>query len=233
MAAEHLPDRPALVVFDMAGTTVYDEDGIVARCLVEAMESGGFVVEFSRALSLMGIPKPEAIVHLLPETMQHEPTLDQTVTQLHQAFLERMLRYYRENPAVTSIAGTEEVFRTLRTEGIKVALDTGFSRDILDTIVARLHWESLLDATVASDEVQNGRPHPDMVFYLMHQLGITDAAQVAKVGDTPVDLQEGLAAGCQWNIGVWEGSHTREQLQGCPHTHLIPNIAHLPALWNL
>ena len=39
-----------------------------------------------------------------------------------------------------------------------MALDTGFSRPIVDAILARLDWTAglLLDATVTSDEVPRG-----------------------------------------------------------------------------
>ena len=53
---------------------------------------------------------------------------------------------------------------------------------------------------------------------------------VAKVGDTPSDLQEGTAAGCGLVIGVANGTHTREQLAAHPHTHLIASLQELPAL---
>jgi phosphonatase-like hydrolase len=120
----------------------------------------------------------------------------------------------------------------LRRAGVQLALDTGFSRDIVDAILQRLSWAGtdLLDATVASDEVPRGRPHPDLVLQAMKLTGVKDARRVAKVGDTPSDLQEGHAAGCGFVIGVTNGSHTRQQLESHPHTHLIDNLRELPAL---
>jgi phosphonatase-like hydrolase len=85
-----------------------------------------------------------------------------------------------------------------------------------------------IDATVTSDEVAQGRPFPDMIFRAMELTGVTDVKRVAKVGDTPSDLGEGMAAGCGWVVGVTGGSHTREELLAHPHTHLIPSIAQLP-----
>lgn len=95
-----------------------------------------------------------------------------------------------------------------------------------------LGWakRGLVDGSVTSDEVPRGRPHPDMIRHLMVRFGITDARSVAKVGDTPADPQEGHNAGCGMVIGVTEGTHTREQLEPFPHTHLIGTVAELPAL---
>lgn len=39
---------------------------------------------------------------------------------------------------------------------------------------------------VASDEVENG-PYPDMAQKMMRHLGIVNAEEVAKIGDTEVD----------------------------------------------
>ena len=83
---------------------------------------------------------------------------------------------------------------------------------------------------MTSDEVPRGRPFPDLVFRVMELTGVSDVKRVAKVGDTPSDLGEGTAAGCGWVIGVTEGTHTRAQLEGHPHTHLLGSIRELPAL---
>jgi phosphoglycolate phosphatase-like HAD superfamily hydrolase len=58
----------------------------------------------------------------------------------------------------------------------------------------------------------------------MEMTNVTDARNVAKVGDTISDLQEGDAAGCGWIIGVTTGAFSKEQLQQQRHTHLIQNI---------
>ncbi|MBB6051274.1 HAD hydrolase-like protein [Armatimonas rosea] len=219
--------RPELVIFDMAGTTVHDEGSPVHRCLREALAGAGVAVTHEQVNAVMGLPKPEAIRQLLVCGSEGR------VAEIHQSFVERMIAHYQTHPAVREIEGTSLVFVTLREAGIKVALDTGFSRDIADVVISRLGWRLLIDGSVTSDEVPRGRPHPDMALSLMSRFGILSSARVAKVGDTPSDLQEGTGAGCGWVIGVWEGSHTREELAAHPHTQLLPNITHLRQLWGI
>jgi len=117
----------------------------------------------------------------------------------------------------------EEIFRVFARHGA----DAYFGEPVSQ--LERLGWRhaGLLDATVASDEVPQGRPAPDMICRAMELTGVTDASRVVKVGDTPSDLQEGQAAGCGWIVGVTAGSHTREQLCVHPHTHLLPAITDL------
>lgn len=213
-----------LVVFDMAGTTVQDAEGVVNRALRTALAGYGVNVTFDDVNEVMGLPKPDAIRRL---SRGHEGI---TVAKVYVDFENAMVDHYRTSPEVAAIDGAEAVFTTLRAAGIKVALDTGFARPIVDAIVERLGWAELLDATVASDEVAHGRPHKDLVLEAMARTGITDVQTVAKVGDTPSDIQEGQAAGCMWVIAVTEGSHTVDQLAPYLPTHLVPNINHVPAL---
>jgi phosphoglycolate phosphatase-like HAD superfamily hydrolase len=72
-----------------------------------------------------------------------------------------------------------------------------------------------------------------MIRRLMADLGVSDAWSVAKVGDTPADLEEGTNAGCGRVIGVTNGTHSREQLAEYPHTDLIGSVADLPAALGL
>ena len=212
-----------LVVFDMAGTTVQDGEGVVNRALRTALAGYGVTVTFDDVNEVMGLPKPDAIRRLI---RGHEVS----VAKVYVDFENAMVDHYRTSPDVAAIDGAEEVFAALRLAGIKVVLDTGFARSIVDAIVERLGWAELLDATVASDEVAHGRPQKDLVLEAMARTGITDVQTVAKVGDTPSDVQEGHAAGCGWVIAVTEGSHTVEQLAPYLPTHIIPNINHVPAL---
>jgi phosphonatase-like hydrolase len=218
-----------LVVFDMAGTTVNDEDG-VNRCVRAALDHVGLAVTRDDVNRVMGIPKPEALRQLLGRYQRADlqPRLD----AIHADFVIRMIRFYETDPSVREITGPSETFRRLRAAGIKVALDTGFSRNIVDVVLARLKWDDgqLVDATITSDEVRRGRPHPDMIEKAMIDLAVSDPKRVAKVGDTPSDLEEGNAAGCGMVIGVTGGSHTAEQMRPHRHTHLIHTVADLPGL---
>jgi phosphonatase-like hydrolase len=146
-----------------------------------------------------------------------------------------MMRFYRTDPGPREIAGASRVFELLHRARIKTALNSGFSRDIASIILERLGWEraGLIDASVTSDEVTRGRPYPDMIQYLMKKLKVTDTANVAKIGDTPADLEEGSKAGCGRVIGVTQGTHTRSELERYPHTDLIETVADLPALLGL
>jgi len=216
-----------LVVFDMAGTTVHDP-GAVNGCFRAALEAAGLSVEPAAVNEVMGLPKLEAVRRLVARSHHHEALL-QRISQIHQDFVARMIDFYTNDLAVREIPGTSETFRNLGKAGIKVAVNSGFSRNIAQVIIDRLGWEKdgLIQASVTSDEVPRGRPHPDMIQLLMSRFEIRDPKEVAKVGDTPADLEEGTNAGCGLVIGVTQGTHSRTQLEEYPHTHLIDSVADL------
>ncbi|MGH9852840.1 MAG: phosphonatase-like hydrolase [Blastocatellia bacterium] len=219
-----------LVVFDMAGTTVA-EGGAVYRCLRDTLADNGLEIPAAAVSEVKGMDKREALRILIENSDMREQLLP-GLDVIHEDFVERMIEFYRSDPSVAEMPGASETFRRLRQAGVKVALNTGFSRDIVQTLLERLGWANsdLIDATVTSDEVERGRPHPDMIRRLMLNLGVTDPRRIAKVGDTPADLLEGKNAGCGLIVGVTGGSGAREQLEKFPHDRLIGTVAELPEL---
>ncbi|MFI4892517.1 MAG: HAD hydrolase-like protein [Phycisphaerales bacterium JB058] len=185
----------SMVVFDMAGTTVRDEDNAVASAVRSALAEFGCEIAIEDVNPVMGMPKPLAVQTLLKQ-FSKDASLVARSDEVHERFQQIIVDHYRNGPDVSEIPGTSGVFRALRDAGIRVTLDTGFDRMTLDTIVERLGWGSLLDATVASDEVEHGRPAPDMTHVLMQKCGVTDPAQVCKIGDSVSDIEQGINAGC-------------------------------------
>jgi len=222
--------RFQLAVFDVAGTTVLDGDA-VAECLLAVVDER-VAVSMTDVLEVMGMPKPVAIRQLLSRPGADQGDLETAVHDAHEKFRTAMIDRYRDGPIVPA-EGTEHVFAALRRAGIRVALDTGFSRDILQTILDRLGWSStVIDFSVASDEVAHGRPRPDLIYRAMAMADVSDAARVAKIGDTPSDIEEGLAARCGCVVGVTYGTHTREQLSR-PGVQTIDRLADLLPLLGL
>jgi len=219
-----------MVVFDMAGTTVEDDDN-VHHSLVKAMQSKGYKISREDANRVMGYPKPVAIDTLLKEKFKIEAATDRKalVEAIHKHFLLDMLHHYRYNPDVKAKPNVDYVFDSLRKRGIKVVIDTGFSRDIADTIIERLRWETgkMIDLSVTSDEVKHGRPYPDMIQKAMAHFKIKDPSLVTKVGDTPSDLMEGMNAKCGNVIGVTWGAYTREELEMEKSTHLVDDLVEI------
>jgi phosphonatase-like hydrolase len=227
--------NPELIMFDLAGTTVKDNHD-VHRALQHALAKFGVLISLAEANAVMGIPKPVAIRTLLNTCdTAHGPITEDLVQEIHHTFVEEMIHFYQEDPSVAEKDGVSDTFRKLKERKLKVAIDTGFDRQITDSILQRLGWlqKNLIDASVTSDEVPRGRPYPDLIFKAMELTHVTDSKSVAKVGDTTSDLLEGNSAGCGWVIGVTTGAYTRSELQKEKHTHLIENVHEVLGIFDL
>jgi phosphonatase-like hydrolase len=151
------------------------------------------------------------------------------VADIHDVFVANMIEYYKQAPGIAPMEDSEKVFAKLQEMGIKIGLDTGFSRDITDVILERVGWKDspLIDVTVASDEVERGRPFPDMIQRMMEMLEINDTREIIKIGDTEVDVNEGHQTGCLMSIAVTTGAYTEEELRKHHPTHVINSLSEL------
>lgn len=212
---------PRLVVFDMAGTTVED-GGQVPAAFTAALAAHGVVVTPDQISRVRGASKRQAIRAFVTD--------DAAAAQVYEVFRRELAgRYSAEG--VAAIAGADDAFAALRLRGIKVALTTGFDRDITSLLISVLSWQAAVDTVVCGDDVARGRPAPDLIQRAMAEVGVTDPSLVAAVGDTTLDLEAGAAAGVGWNVGVLSGAHGRAALERSPHTHIVGSVADLRLLW--
>jgi phosphonatase-like hydrolase len=218
-----------LVVFDIAGTTVRD-NGNVAEAFISAFKEYGFTMPAAEVKKVMGFRKMDAIVLLLEKFAPDRNDDDELADRIHTRFIDKMIEFYMNDETLAPVPHAEDVFQALKDRGIRVALNTGFTRSITDTILHRLRWDDrsqLIDQVICSDEVANGRPHADMIEVLMDDLGIESPEQVLKVGDTEVDVEEGRNAACGKVVSVTTGAYTREQLQSYGPDFIIDDLREL------
>lgn len=228
-----------MVVFDMAGTTVRDENE-VEKCFVEAASSTGLKYSVEEIVSMMGWSK-----RLVFETLwkKNLPATDEDLVQgkieiSYQKFKEILENHYQTQPVLPA-KGVLDIFTYLKEKDIKIVLTTGFYREVTDIILERLCWKegldenyignetSIIDLSISSDQVANGRPAPEMIRKAMAIFGIEDPSQVVKIGDTPSDLLAGTNANCLMTLGVTNGTHTRKQLGYYKNDGLLENILEL------
>jgi len=220
-----------LVVFDMAGTTVRDK-GNVNEAFRAAFLDSGIEVAAADVDKVMGYRKIEAIEIILKQYLEAMEYDAARIQFIHDAFTNKMVSFYENDAELAALPQVLETFSILKSKGIKIALNTGFTRAITDVILERLGWNdnTLIDAVVCSDEVQEGRPHPFMINKIMELLKVTDTANVVKVGDTSVDVLEGQFAGCGLIVAVTTGAFTKDQLIEYQPDHIIDSMQELPAL---
>lgn len=220
-----------LAVLDMAGTTV-EEHQLVYRALGEAATAAGSAAGPEEIQRWHGAVKREALRHLLAAP-DGTPPADDVVNAAVDDFRARLSAAYERTPP-EPIPGVVPAFARLRRNGVRVALTTGFDREVTDKLLATLGWESgVVDAVVCGDDVPRGRPAPHMIHRAMELTGVHDVAATLVAGDTPRDLQAGKNSGAAMVIGVLSGAGTVGELGQARHTHLVGSVADLPELLGL
>ena len=212
-----------MVVFDMAGTTV-NENNVVYKTLRIAINEAGFDFTLDQVLEQgAGKEKKQAIRSILTAFagIQDEELTDKIYTN----FFEKLTEAYNREEILPQ-NNAAELFAELKKRGIISILNTGYDRVTAQSIVDKLGWKEGedFDGLVTATDVGRNRPEPDMILFAMKRFNLTDASQVVKVGDSAIDIEEGRNAGCGLSIGITTGAHTAEQLQTAHPDKIIDDL---------
>jgi phosphonatase-like hydrolase len=200
-----------LVVFDMAGTTV-DENNVVYKTLQTAITEKVHDVSLEKVLELgAGKEKKQAIIDILREIAPETPAA--LIDETYHHFVKLLDAAYSKLD-VKPQNYTIEILRWLRDRNIRTALNTGYSRPVAENLIVKLGWiEGVdFDLLVTASDVSKARPEPDMIVLAKQKLGIEADNQIVKVGDSIIDIEEGKNANCGLTIGITSGAHSLEQL---------------------
>ncbi|MFT5964434.1 MAG: phosphonatase-like hydrolase [Flavobacterium sp.] len=219
-----------LVVFDMAGTTV-DEDNIVYKTVQQVINDEGFNVSLKEVLKYgAGKEKHQAISDVLRACTQLTD-INLIAKKAFSKFKIALTIAY-ENLEIKTFEGTEQLFKDLRDRDIKVVLNTGYDSKMAHLLLDKLGWivGETIDGLVTADDVENGRPEGDMIILAMKNTGVVDARKVLKVGDSAIDIEEGKNANCGITAGVLTGAQNRTQIQEANPTYIIESLNELRAI---
>lgn len=196
------------VILDWAGTTVDYGCFAPVAVFLEIFKAQGVEITPAEARAPMGLFKRDhiqAILHL-PGVIARwsaahgRPPEERDVDALYAAFGPRQLEVLIQYGEL--IPGVAATIAALRERGLKIGSTTGYTRVMMAVLMPEAKRQGYLpDALVCPDDVPAGRPAPWMIFQNAMKLGIYPMAALVKIGDTLVDIDEGLNAGT-WTIGL-------------------------------
>ncbi len=216
-----------LVVFDMAGTTI-EENNLVYKSLLLTIVQNGYECTLEEVLEHgAGKEKRNAIEDILK--VIHVEEIDGiTIDKLYNKFKYNLEIAY-EHAFISAKDNAEIVFEKINNQGIYIVLNTGYDRLTATKLLNKLNWFQSIhyDLLVTATDVTNGRPHPDMIIKAISHFNIDDAQSVLKIGDSTIDILEGKNANCGITIGITTGAQTREQLSQANPDYIIDNLIDL------
>ena len=86
----------------------------------------------------------------------------------------------------------------------------------------------LFNGIVGREDVTHRKPHPEPVLKCLEHLRLAPH-QAVYIGDSPIDIQAGKAAGVV-TVGVLTGTSTDAVMRQEQADYILPSIAELPRL---
>lgn len=196
------------VILDWAGTAV--DFGCLAPVgvFVELFRRRGVALTWEAARGPMGTHKREHIRRLCedPEVragwiaVHGSPPADADIDAMYQEGEPLQVEVIPEYAG--AVPGLHDTVARIRAEGIRLGSTTGYNRVMLDTLLRASEARGYTpDVAIPASEVPAGRPAPYLNWTAATRLGVTCADACVVVGDTPVDMAAGRAAG-MWTVGV-------------------------------
>jgi phosphonatase-like hydrolase len=214
-----------IVILDMGGTIIQDH-GEVPAALSSALGKRNIAASDAEIAAYRGSSKRGMVRHFVERSNAPKEQQAALIDAIYADFSAQTDKAYA---TVQPIAGAEDAFQQMQAMGLLLATTTGFGRDLTDAVIAHLGWKNYFVANISSDDVEDGRPAPYMLFRAMEAAHVNDVKSVMAVGDTVLDLQAGKNCGAGAVIGVWSGVNTQEKLRAEGGTAILPSVAALPA----
>lgn len=171
------------VIFDMDGTLLDTQ-----RPWIYAWDHAGAQQGYHRVGRLLpdacGMNEAGAKALLL----HHLPQLDVV------RFREDARQYMSDHLVVRCKEGAEELLAYLKGRGVPLGLATGTAREAALHQLAQVGLEAYFDALVCGDEIQRGKPAPDIFLKTAQLLGV-DAADCYVFEDSENGARGAAAAG--------------------------------------
>jgi phosphonoacetaldehyde hydrolase len=201
-----------LVIFDWAGTMVDFGCEAPVKALLEAFAAEGVRIDAAAARRDMGTAKSDHVQALLADPAiaaawrdRHGRAPSQADVEVLMTRLEPLMRRQAAQAAAL-IPGALQTFQQLRAAGIRIASSTGYTRQMLEPVLASAAAQGYVpEHVLCSGETPVGRPSPLMIYKACAELGIWPLSRVVKVDDAEAGIAEGKSAGA-FTVGVASGN---------------------------
>ncbi|HRW59160.1 MAG TPA: phosphonoacetaldehyde hydrolase [Defluviicoccus sp.] len=195
-------------VLDWAGTVVDFGCQAPAATFVEAFAAEGIAISVAQARAPMGMAKRDHIKAITAMAdvasawqARHGRAIGEAdIDRLYDAFLPLQLAAVRRHAQL--IPGALEAVESMRAQGFAIGTTTGYPRAVMAVVAAEAEAQGYRpDCVIAAEDAPLGRPSPFPALAALARLGVYPVEAVVKIGDTVVDIEEGLNGG-MWSVGI-------------------------------
>jgi len=210
------------VIFDIDGTLV-DSFEAYHRVFNEGV-ADFHITPISRDILRGYLAKGLSLREILQRVL--ESPMDEDT---YKACREKILRFFRqaEVEGVRSFSGTDELFRQLKDNEVKIGIATGRTSSPEDEWLRfkKLGLDRYISALVTSQEVEHRKPAPDAIIECAKRLDIPTGSCIV-VGDTESDIIAAKRAGAI-AVGVTTGHEDKQTLLSAKPAIVLESISDL------
>lgn len=208
-----------LVIFDLDGTLLDTIDDL-ASATNHALGACGFpihTVEACRRFVGNGVYK------LLERALPEDARTPQNIADMRKAFF----AYYDEHltDETRPYEGIEQLFTTLQTRGIKLAVCSNKYQRATQHLMAHFFPTIQFACVLGQRENMALKPHPQMVDEIL-RIAQEEKGNCIYVGDSDVDMQTAQNAGIKACAVTW-GFRSREELAAYRPAYLVDSPAQI------
>ena len=198
---------------------VFDWDGTLVDTLGQIFRANRDV------LGRLGLPFDEALYreHYNPDWRLMYQRLGVPIDKLEEAG-ERWLEAFDPEHFGEPFPGTVDALRRLRAAGHPLGLVTAGDRTIVTRQLARSGLDEVLAVRVFGDDLPVHKPDPRPLRLALSELGVTDPADAAYVGDAPDDMRMAGAVGVE-PIGIASIVGRPEELEAAGAATIHASVA--------
>lgn len=181
-----------LIIFDMDGTLV-NSSLTIANAINYVRQNLGFAPMeqdyILRRVNDHTINPAQVFYHAKAFDAKHEQWFSEYYTRNH----DKELVLYE---------GIIELLDTLKSKGAVLAVATNAYRKSTLESLTHLGVHTHFDAVACYDDVPQGKPHPDMLYKILDELGM-QSHQATFIGDGPRDQMASERAGIEYIMVDW------------------------------
>ncbi len=196
-------------VFEMDGV-LSDTEPVWRQVAFEVFARVGVTLTDEQLRNTWGMRIEEVVDHWY----QERPWNGIRPHAVQREIVREMVEYVRQQGV--PMVGALEAIETARSIGLRIAIASSSSRELIDAVVDRLGIAALVDAICTADDEERGKPDPGVYLSAAQALDVIPSRCVA-IEDSPVGVSAAVAAGMRC-IGV----RSHGDLSGdISHAHVV------------
>lgn len=165
-----------------------------------------------------------------------ETILDHT-NKINKSFENSLFTKYTSNDDSVELVNKNipKYFDYLRSNGIRVALNTEYNNKLQDALVKKFNLDNCID-TYSTSNIETGHPPFNTIYDIMNKLNILNAQEVCKAGSTKFDVLEGMNAEVGLIVSIFSNFNKKEEIINMNQDLIVENITNLDLvsfdIWN-